>query len=63
VQIIYLDAFGSKSLVRPQWCRFMLEKAPDAVFEIAAAADGVDMQIDTMIFEGLEDLLSGNMLG
>jgi hypothetical protein len=63
VQVAYLDTFGSKSLVRPQRRRFMLERAPDAVFEIAAAADVVDMQIDTMIFEGLEDLLSGNRLG
>jgi hypothetical protein len=54
VQITYLDTEGRKSLVRPQRRRFMRERAPDAVFEIAAAADVVDMQIDTMIFEGLD---------
>jgi hypothetical protein len=63
VQITYLDAFGSKSLVWPQRRRFMLEKAPDAVFEIPSTAGIVDKDADLLVFEGLEDLLSGNMLG
>ena len=63
VQVTYLDTFGSKSLVRPQRRRFMLERAPDAVFEIPSTAGIVDKDADLLVFEGLEDLLTGYMLG
>jgi len=64
IQVGYLDAFGNKSLVLPQRRRFMLEKAPDAIFEISPApAPGVkDIQADLIIAEGLEDGLSVRQL-
>jgi len=64
VQLTYLDPDGRKSIILPSRRRFMLERAPDAVFAIASPAAGVtDLLADTLICEGLEDALSLVELG
>ena len=57
-QLLYLDAYGVKSLVRPVRRRFNLEAAPGAIFPIVAGTgDGV------LIGAGAEDALSLAKLG
>jgi hypothetical protein len=60
MQLTYLDPMGRKSLIEPVVQRFMLEKAPGAVFEIyPTPADNIkDIKYDLVITEGLEDGLS-----
>ena len=63
LQIGYIDPDGRKSTVDPPRRRFALEKAPDAVFEIAKPTSAIDFIADTLIAEGLEDTLSLAELG
>ena len=58
VQLAYLDPAGRKSLVMPTRRRFMEEKAPGAVFKIERKSEAADPLADTLICEGVEDLLS-----
>jgi hypothetical protein len=60
IQLTYIDPMGRKSLVEPARRRFMLEKSPDAVFEIYSAPSGKvkDIRYDLIVAEGLEDGLS-----
>lgn len=57
-QVGYLDPDGRKSTVPPYRRRHMLEKAPDAVFELPAPASVTHMLADTFITEGIEDTIS-----
>jgi putative DNA primase/helicase len=63
VQLGYLDPDGRKSTVAPSRRRFMLERASDAVFELATQSGVTDMLADTVVVEGLEDALSISELG
>ena len=59
VLITYVDALGAKSVHRPNRRRFNLEPCPGAVMSITPSAMGaVDIVCDTVIVEGLENLLS-----
>jgi hypothetical protein len=54
LQVLYITPTGEKSTVQPQRRRFMLEKAPDAVFAMPHSGASTDV----CICEGLEDTLS-----
>jgi putative DNA primase/helicase len=54
VQLLYLDPDGRKSTVAPLRRRLMLEKAPDAVFELPYTGDSTDV----VVCEGYEDAAS-----
>jgi hypothetical protein len=54
VQVLYIDPDGQKSTVEPKRRRFMLEKAPDAVFLMPYTGENTEVDI----CEGLEDALS-----
>jgi hypothetical protein len=54
LQVLYITPEGKKSTVAPLRRRFMLEKAPDAVFAMPYSGDSTDV----VVCEGLEDTLS-----
>jgi putative DNA primase/helicase len=59
VQVLYITPEGRKSTVTPNRRRFMLETAPDAVFEMPYAGASTD----AVICEGLEDALTAYRYG
>jgi hypothetical protein len=57
-QVGYIDLAGRKSLVVPTRRRFMVEKAPAAVFKLLGDPPVADPAAPMLIGEGLEDMLS-----
>jgi putative DNA primase/helicase len=53
-QLLYIDFDGQKSLVAPSRRRFMLEKAPEALFEMDYQGENQEV----VLTEGFEDALS-----
>ena len=62
IMLRYLDPIGRPSTIMPARRRFNIEKS-EAVFEVQAASNVVDLTTDTLIAEGLEDGLSLAELG
>ena len=54
----FIAPSGAKSLVKPLYATFMLEKTPGAAFDIPARGESAD----TIIAEGLTDALSVSMV-
>ena len=51
LQVLYITPNGEKSTVKPQRRRFMLEKAPDAIFAMPYSGDSTEV----VVCEGWED--------